>query len=230
MQFLISYIETLLYSLKDGSLFVGSCTPYAAAETAFHQAGAPEGSKTIRRDNRQPGPREMFRLTYAFVSLSSPRMWIPVMSRRTRDKDPSARGRYYRIRTTQELEGMEEKLHSRPLRNNACYLSRETRRNSPLMPQTLPIFHRRQTSTSSTDSATKPPSIFRYTLILLKARPTPSDIEIISDYTSNRTPPAYPVLLIAPQTVSCCYFEPHSLVVSETGREGYETPPPPYTP
>ncbi|KAF1363801.1 hypothetical protein EJ07DRAFT_151896 [Lizonia empirigonia] len=45
-------------------------------------------------------------------------------------------------------------------------------------------------------SSTKPPSVLRYTLILLKARPTPTDIAYLCSYTSGHAiaPPPIPTL------------------------------------
>ncbi|KAF2793511.1 hypothetical protein K505DRAFT_385427 [Melanomma pulvis-pyrius CBS 109.77] len=52
------------------------------------------------------------------------------------------------------------------------------------MPETPTIFHCWAGSNTSTTSTTaKPPSVFRYTLILLKARPSFTDISALSSYS-----------------------------------------------
>ncbi|KAF2688685.1 hypothetical protein K458DRAFT_384862 [Lentithecium fluviatile CBS 122367] len=106
---------------------------------------------------------------------------------------------------------------SAPTTNSA--LSNE----DPLMPN---VFHRRTRSTSSTSSAAaKPPSIFRYTFILLKARPTVTDLGTISVYFESRSVPASPTLP-AYRERGQDYF-----VVSEGPTERrFGTPPPPYEP
>ena len=84
------------------------------------------------------------------------------------------------------------------------------------------IRHRRTRSTYSTlTPSSKPPSVFRYTLILLKARPSVSDIDTISIYSEVRSTPSSPIA----QTSLREYFLP-----PENRGKRYETPPPPYEP
>lgn len=82
-------------------------------------------------------------------------------------------------------------------------------------------FHRRTSSTSSATSA-KPPSIFRYTLILLKARPSRTDLDALSVYSESRSAPPSPTS--GPSRLE--YF----VVPAVRARQRIETPPPPYTP
>ncbi|KAF2443508.1 hypothetical protein P171DRAFT_486239 [Karstenula rhodostoma CBS 690.94] len=86
------------------------------------------------------------------------------------------------------------------------------------------VFHRRTASSLSaaTTSSSKPPSIFRYTLILLKARPSISDIDTISVYSESRSTAPSPTA----QTTLREYF----LVHEERVDERLQTPPPPYEP
>ncbi|KAK7185374.1 hypothetical protein DPSP01_012424 [Paraphaeosphaeria sporulosa] len=93
------------------------------------------------------------------------------------------------------------------------------------------VFHRRTASSSSTATtssspSSKPPSIFRYTLILLKARPSVSDIDAISVYSESRSTPPSPT---AQHTLREYFLVVHN---EERGdeRERVETPPPPYEP
>ncbi|KAF2182793.1 hypothetical protein K469DRAFT_690526 [Zopfia rhizophila CBS 207.26] len=65
----------------------------------------------------------------------------------------------------------------------------------------------------------------RYTLILLRARPTPADLDTISDYTSSRSSPTTP---ITPSPSSSYFMVTETVVRKATTRS--ETPPPPYTP
>ena len=80
----------------------------------------------------------------------------------------------------------------------------------------MPPSHHR-TSSASSDSA-KPPSVFRYTLILLKARPSVTDLSTISSYAGSRSAPVSPTELDRPGRVD--YFNAWM---------GNETPPP-YSP
>jgi hypothetical protein len=86
------------------------------------------------------------------------------------------------------------------------------------------VFHRRTTSTLSTatTSSARAPSFFRYTLILLKARPSVSDIDTISAYSESRSRPPLPTA----QTSLTGYF----LVFEETVEGRVQTSPPPYEP
>ncbi|KAF2462675.1 uncharacterized protein BDR25DRAFT_320577 [Lindgomyces ingoldianus] len=111
------------------------------------------------------------------------------------------------------------------------------------------------TSNSNPTTPTKrftPPSTFRYAVILLKARPTPADIETLSDYTSNRTPPSSPTSVPSTRTPQSFCNSGSGSTASSSGyfpaigfgleeecerrRQGWErerkaeTPPPPYTP
>lgn len=84
-----------------------------------------------------------------------------------------------------------------------------------------PVILRRRRSSSSSASVAKPPSIIRYTLILLKARPSVSDIDTISVYAEKRSAASSSVLArSAPE-------EPDFLILR---RDGPQTPPPPYEP
>jgi hypothetical protein len=72
----------------------------------------------------------------------------------------------------------------------------------------------------------KAPSVLRYTLILLKARPTPSDIGILSEYAEARSP-------TTPSTSipTFRYEEGYSgSRPRRRERRQIETPPPPYEP
>jgi hypothetical protein len=53
------------------------------------------------------------------------------------------------------------------------------------MPHPLNIFRRLRISRSSAPTS-KPPSVFQYTLILLKARPTPRDLDRLDEYARSR--------------------------------------------
>lgn len=90
-----------------------------------------------------------------------------------------------------------------------------------LMPQSSTFFHRRTSSTFSR-SSTKPPSVFRYTAILLKARPSVADLTTISSFSSSRSAPTSPTYRPNNATYWQSYFgEPEARA---------KTPPPPYTP
>jgi len=80
--------------------------------------------------------------------------------------------------------------------------------------------HRRTSSTTSVTTTTiKPPSVFRYTLILLKARPSATDINTISVYSHSRSAPPSPTLPPYQERERDYFFVPE---------ERAETPPPPY--
>ncbi|KAF9732128.1 hypothetical protein PMIN06_002627 [Paraphaeosphaeria minitans] len=89
------------------------------------------------------------------------------------------------------------------------------------------VFHRRTASSSSAATTSssppaKPPSIFRYTLILLKARPSISDIDTLSVYSESRTTPPSPT---AQTTLRDYFLDVHTEL---RGDARVETPPPPY--
>ncbi|PVI01986.1 hypothetical protein DM02DRAFT_627189 [Periconia macrospinosa] len=69
--------------------------------------------------------------------------------------------------------------------------------NQPTKPKT-------HTTPPTSPTSSKPPSVLRYTLILLKARPTPSDISTISVYSTTKsagsTPPSTPSTPYTPST------------------------------
>jgi hypothetical protein len=86
---------------------------------------------------------------------------------------------------------------------------------SPSMRQRHPFHHRRH-------STTKPPSVLRYTLTLLKARPTPSDITTLSIYAEARN---------APSPHDKWYFNTTLTSTSSSlqQRKTTDSPPPPYS-
>ena len=94
--------------------------------------------------------------------------------------------------------------------------------NPPTTIQMRPPFHRRRTSPSS---PIKPPSVLRYTLILLKARPTNSDIDTLSYYAETRSAPNTPT---RKEIAGTRYFPASDEKQERKRRE--ESPPPPYTP
>lgn len=91
------------------------------------------------------------------------------------------------------------------------------------------------TSSSTTSSISKPPSVLRYTYILLKARPSPSDIEILSVYNLSRSVPAASRVGL-PITSGTSWTRIPTTTITETGTgtcywdERSSTPPPPYSP
>jgi hypothetical protein len=78
--------------------------------------------------------------------------------------------------------------------------------------------HNSSSSSTASSSSTKPPSVLRYTLILLKARPTTTDITTISSFTQSRNAPTTPIR----ETVAGIQYFP----ADEIKRA--ETPPPLY--
>jgi hypothetical protein len=77
-------------------------------------------------------------------------------------------------------------------------------------------------SSPADNTCSKPPSVFRYALILLKARPSVSDIDTISVYSER----CGPRLISAVQT----NLEARFSLLEERVGERLETPPPPYEP
>jgi hypothetical protein len=88
------------------------------------------------------------------------------------------------------------------------------------------VLHRRAPPTSFTSVVTtKPPSVFRYTLILLKGRHPATNMDTVDVYSQSRsvavppTPPSY-------WEREHVYF----VVPGNKARGKFETPPPPYEP
>jgi hypothetical protein len=89
-----------------------------------------------------------------------------------------------------------------------------------LMPQTLTVTLRQPESTFFIRAASnsKPPSVLRYTLILLKARPTPTSIDTVTSCMSKTSLSSYS---------SSADFD-REVIGQHSLKDGTETAPPPY--